>query len=593
MARKINKLKNPKPGKIMRFISMLHPKRLDMLGSEVKFKYGDQEQFQTGVGGLLTLIVIIVTLAAFYSTIQSFIIDPKPEVSVSTNYSNTAPVFDLYKESITLGLAFVDPLTGVKLPHQAPKYMTIKAYIENLEIDPKNAIPIKNRITEIKSKPCSQIKDKKALEPFMKHNKQSRELAMVFRWCPELDGLTEKYLIKSKFQDPPMFELFVYVYPCSLPNKDDCATSQEISRSRMYFTNIRKLIDPDNFTEPVSIIPEFDGVIQIDPRSSKHLYHKVKYNEIWDDNLDFFDAKLRTKYADYWLNFKDNSIRNPSQFYCTAEMIERRDHSCQPYIVYSWQSTGQTQVIKRTYSKFFGSLGEVGGTAEMLILFAMLIYTGYNGYFVDKYLKRELYVKQDGGQDKLIDIFQQGSNDEQGLVENASGQQEVGIQPLKGTFTLNRRRAGRKKARRSKAEKDEWRLILKAIKQNIESNEDGVSLYKKLNRFEVLENILFEEHDKILMPVVLLNILKTKEKEKESNDEEAQSSRRSLGGRSTGGGFSSQKTLGNYDSNDPPDEMSVVEAYESLLNYTPVSEIKRQIQAFIIKNLPPGVKKAS
>ena len=597
MTRRINKLTNSKPGRITRFISMLHPKNVDMIGSEFNFKYGDRERFQTGVGGFLTLLVVIVTLGAFYSTVQSLIIDPKPEVSVSTKYSNRAPRYNLYNESITLGLAFVDPLVGVQFPQNAPKYMTIKAYIENLNVDANTALPLRRRVTEVKYKPCSQVKDKKALEPFLKH-KQSKELAMTFGFCPELDGISERYFIESKFQDPPLYELFVYIYPCSLPNQADCATPEQVSRSRMYYTNVRKLVDPDNFTSPVSIIPEFDGIIQIDPRSTKYLYHSVKYNEIWDDNMDFFDAKLRTKYADYTLNFKDNSIRNPSQFYCTKEMIENQNKnlSCQPYIEFSWQSTGQTQVIKRTYSKFFESLGEVGGTSEILTLFVVLLYTGYNSYFVDRYMKRELYMKQDGGQSKLIDIFQNsGSSEQQGLVDGASGEQEVAIQPLKGTFTLGRKGASSKKKKATKAEDNEKRLVMKAIRQNIDANEDGMQLYKKLNRFEVLEKILFEEHDKVLMPVVLLNILKNKEKEKEDFDEEAQSSRRTLSARSTGTAFRSQRSLGgsHRPSGDPPDEMSVEEAYESLLNHNPDSEIKRLIQGFILNNLPLGVKKPS
>ena len=61
-------------------LKRLDPKHLDMVGSEVKFKYGDQERVKTGLGGSLTLMVILATLAAIYSAAEDLILRPKPEV---------------------------------------------------------------------------------------------------------------------------------------------------------------------------------------------------------------------------------------------------------------------------------------------------------------------------------------------------------------------------------------------------------------------------------------------------------------------------------------------------------------------------------
>ena len=575
-----NKLRSPQPSKLMRFLAKLHPKKLDMLGSEIKFKYRDQVRFQTGLGGFLTLVVVLVTLAAFYSTIFNFIINPKPEVSVSTKYSNKAPKFNLYDEGISLGLAIHDRSSGTQAPANLPKYFTVKGYLQNLIVDPKSpTVEIQDPI-EIDYKPCTKLKDQKGVEPFLEP-KQVRELMFGYGLCPELDGLSEKYFVKSKFQDPPLYELYVYIYPCSLPNQDDCVGVGQLSNSLIYYTNIKKGVDPDNFTHPVSTLPEFDGILSLDPRNTKNLYFKVKSNEIWDDNLDFFDARLRTRYADYYMHDRDVSMRPPSQIYCTPGMIDRDLGACRPYAVYSWQSSGETQVMKRTYAKFFGSLGEVGGTAEILILFAVLLYTGYNSFFTQRYLVSELF-KQHGGQEKIAEVFRQSWVPDDLYLQKRAESLKNGDQKskLNSSWSI---RAGIKvpDAEFKEIEKDERRVIFKAIGKNIEKNEDGVALYPKLNRLEFLETILFEEHDKVLMPIVLMNLLKTREREKEE-EEKALKKGLLLGGK---------QEPQSARHKDPDEMMSIEEAYESLERSNPVSGVKQLIKSFILENLPSGVEK--
>ena len=578
MTRRINnKLKPSQPSKLSRFLNTLHPKRVDMLGSELKFKYRDQDTFQTGIGGLLTLIVIIVTLGAFYSTIQNFIIDPKPEVSISTKYSSKAPKFDLYKEEIALGLSIHDTGAGTQVPANIPKYFTIKAYIEALTANPNSTAVQVERLVEIGYKPCSEVKDKNSLRSFMNH-KQSLDIAMRFGICPELDGLEEKFFIQSKFQDPPHYELYVYIFPCSLQNRAECASIQELASSQIYYTNIRKGFDPDNFTNPVSTLPEFDGILNLDPRSTKTLYFKVKYNEIWDDNLDFFDATLRTKYADYFLHEKDTSMLNASQIYCSPEMIRGRIGPCRPYAIYSWQSSGETQVIKRTYSKFFGSLGEVGGTSEMLTLFALLLYTGYNNFFVKRYLENELFCKQNGGHEKIDEIFRYSMSPDTQQI-GVKKDHIVRKQTTGPILSLESERSGGK--RKNKNEKEEKKTLIKVINKNIEKNKDGVNLYQRLNRLEVLETIIFEDHDRVLMPVVLLNMLKTKENERD-NEEPPSETYLGLG--------HNHRPLAQPEVDSGP-QMTIEDAYESLERSNPTSDIKQLIKSFILKNLPSGVKR--
>ena len=578
------------------FLQRLHPKHLDMIGSELKFKYGDQERFKTGFGGCLTLIIIIATLAALLSTIQNLIISPQPEVSISTKFSEKSPKINLYDEEINLGFAVGDPLKGTLPSSQSSRYITIKAYIESFAADLETGAPIFSRPVEIHYKPCPEIQDKKFIKPFL-NNEVSKQLAYNFGLCPELSGISEKFFIQAKVQDPPMFTLSIYLYPCSLPNRDDCASLQEVPRARVHYTTNKKAFDPNNYTNPVTMTPEFNGILKLDPRSTKIMSNVVKLNEIWDDRVDFLDANLRLRYADYHLNSKDQAMRDPQQVYCSMEMIEKHNFDCLPYIHFSFQSSGETTVIRRTYSKFFSSLGEVGGTAETLMLLSLLIYSWYNSYFVDKFLKKELFGKEEGGREAIMAIFEEGGEDEQSLSGNHLDLENVGRgsgdQLLERRFDQNHRNRltglhkGPLEEKRRKRKQEEQ--VKATIQKSIQRNQDGVELYKKLNRLEILEKILLEEHDKVLMPLVLLNLQKSttdvNREPENKNKNKLHLNRKIVKVKQNKVSFKSDKSLR---SRNPP--MSIQEAYTSLKESNPDPGIKLLIRDFILENLPAGIR---
>ena len=596
------------------FLSYIDPKGLDMIGTEFKLKYGNKETFQTRVGGLLTVAVVVVTLGAFYATLNSFMLDPKPEVSSSTKYSKKSPRFDLYKEGIILSLSFLDPTVGAQGFASASKYFTIRAEIKSYTIDPVTTAPISKIEIEIPYKPCLEVKDKNPILPFLSQS-QSSQITKTFGLCPDLDGLSDKYFIQSKFQSPPFHELNIYLYPCSLPNQADCASGQQVASSLLYFSNIRKGFDPDNRTEPVSTIPEFDGTLRFDPRSTKHLSYLVRSNEIWDDTFDFFDSRLSHEYADYTLSMKDEAQRDPTQFYCTSQMVQTGDFRCQPYIVFNWISSGETLVIKRTYSKFFGSLGEVGGTTEILILFSVVAYAAYNRYFASSFVKKELFYSSKEETKKIIEVFRNGSRDYDMVAKRNMGLSRVPESPsgaMRGGFSAgfsssqnfkkneNERFLGTRRAGDGKREEE---MVLRMIANNYSNNEDGISMYKKLNRLEVLESILFEEHDKVLMPLVLINLMRSKEEGLSGRGSRFGKKRvhpapRNIlgGGRSNMDGKEVEKgqnkmLKGSEGAGSSLErKMTLEEAYESLVNSEPESEIKKLIREFILSNLPPGIQ---
>ena len=60
----------------------------------------------------------------------------------------------------------------------------------------------------------------------------------------------------------------------------------------------------------------------LDPTMTKSNEFTLRMNEIWDDERDFFDEKLRASYADILSTSLDVRERLPrDNMHCTMEMI--------------------------------------------------------------------------------------------------------------------------------------------------------------------------------------------------------------------------------------------------------------------------------
>ena len=75
-------------------------------------------------------------------------------------------------------------------------------------------------------------------------------------------------------------------------------------------TNILKSYDPSNKFDPVKSIPNYFDSITLDPGLTKKRDIYLRVNEIWDDDRDFFDQTLRTKFVDFGVSSgSDVSLR--------------------------------------------------------------------------------------------------------------------------------------------------------------------------------------------------------------------------------------------------------------------------------------------
>lgn len=61
---------------------------------------------------------------------------------------------------------------------------------------------------------------------------------------------------------------------------------------------VHKTYDPSDKMDPVRFIPAFDDGITLDIGSKKRKDVQYRLNEIWDDDMDFYNPQLRVQYVD-------------------------------------------------------------------------------------------------------------------------------------------------------------------------------------------------------------------------------------------------------------------------------------------------------
>lgn len=124
--------------------------------------------------------------------------------------------------------------------------------------------------------------------------------------------------MKGKYNDLPVRLIRINVFPCSL-DATECADAQTLSQFLLLPTNIQKSYDPSDKYDPVKSIPYYSEGITLDPTLLKTKEFTLRTNEIWDDDQDFFDEKLRATFVDVLQSNLDITQRVPAnKIHCTV-----------------------------------------------------------------------------------------------------------------------------------------------------------------------------------------------------------------------------------------------------------------------------------
>ena len=276
---------------------------------------------------------------------------------------------------------------------------------------------------------------------------------------------------------------------------------------------------------------------------------------------------MRSKSADYFLDYRDSRTRSVNQLHCDAQILNIPSQvDCIPYITITIASSGEKRAIVRTYSKFFNTLGEIGGTADIFLIFSFLLYFKYNSYFLTKFLRSEVFEAESIKKMKRFFFYQKHKKSAKTHPrQHQSGQADLLPHQIQLQNRISPAGVGSHSYKRSQTSiinEDimNSKQLNKLVDEQIDESLSGVALFRSLNELKVLRKIFLKPKHRKLLPLVLLNL---KQQELLQNQQENQ----------VGPALTNQ-------------DLSVDQALEKLNSEEPSSEIEKVINEFIIDNLP-------
>jgi hypothetical protein len=272
-----------------------------------------------------------------------------------------------------------------------------------------------------------------------------------------------------------------------------------IETSTLQLLTAKMAIYPSEYETPLEVIPEFLKYFSLNPDTLENSRFIFKRNRILDDNSDFFDETLKEEFVDIDKIQTTFHGRTGQGVWCDPSTLPLQFHElCKPLVEIEMEIGNKVFEIRREYSKLFNTLGEMGGIKEAIFFFAGVLFWIFKRGEMRKIVKFEILGKKC---------------------------EELG--------------------------KEETERVMDEV-------EDGIELFKKVSRLGLLGELFFGEEERLLLPLVLMQLKKEQSGEDPGNG-----------------------------------EMEVEEAYERLRSKKPESEMQREVKEFILRNLPISLVRRS
>ena len=388
-----------------------------------KFSFNAEKgskKYKTAVGGLLTL------LGASLFSLVSLIVMTKlrettdPVISVNTLKLKKSPILNVSEHQIGMPF-FIAKGIWIIEKQDIPKYLTLKAELITRTITEENKIIEKSINLDVKE--CGAFHEDIHQNLIAYEKKHPGSLYMdnvplLFEHgvCPDFKSPTV-YLQGGK-NSLTSTRLEMKFYPCSLPDRSQCASKKEIEDNGIHIYNfpLTKIANLSDLENPISNYIEFNTLkIDFHPKSKIRMTQHIKENLIYDDLHDFREPQLREKFLDMDRIDLTTGSRTSEATYCSKGQIQSGD--CEPYLTFSGKSSGQRTEIRRYYKKFFGSISEVGGYTDIIIYSLWVLYVFYNQREYRKWIRSQLVDQFMSLEQKKGTLKRQRTNAEVALLK--------------------------------------------------------------------------------------------------------------------------------------------------------------------------------
>ena len=445
-------------------------KNLDIMGEKFKLQYTTRDKtFKTRLGGIVTLLVTLISFVALFFISSQYFDTSSPVVTTSRELFKSAQGINLVRKTL------LPPISvrkgSIFEPQKMNNFMTVVGQIVTKTFDPQSnstKLDLSNQFNYI---PCSQLTEHLDVIELIQENLENIDLRIFL--CPQYKEVGNNVTISIDPENLSSSYLSVKIYPCSLPDKNDCFSVGKVAGAGVMFGDFSPLISPSNYEDPVEFrwraLEQYIDLMRT--KSFRYLYEQYK---IVDDRQIFGQAKVKAEYETFNRLAFDTWARNLSQLYCTRAMIEAAE--CEEYMEFVYEMSNEVTITRRRYKKIPALLGEFGGVLKILTTTFAIISFSYS-YSIQSFL--------------FDKVFRINNKKARNIMKKA----EVEL--------CADSHSSRKKRHESPLKKREM-VVKQALEEVVPSKTEIGWLIKKMNFGEILKASCMEKHHRTLLPLVLL-----------------------------------------------------------------------------------------
>ena len=529
---------------------------LDFLGDKFKIGYSTLTgKFQTKLGGYLTILMGILSISMFFVVMSQFFKKDAPVVMTSTEFGSKVVSFNLYENNLYLPLGWMSQ-GKVSRAENITRFVTIMAIVNSVTFHPQSESGFEvtpYRVFEYV--PCSQIEDPK-MKDFVQEV-VSLPGTDKFMACPDFKGMQDDFVVSDNYQNYTFKWASIKVYPCSLEDKSNCASAEEIKTLNAQYGHPLKLLQTSDYDNPVRSAPPRRS-INVDPRTTKVIKEVIRRNRILDDTMSMVAPTLKAEYASMTEESIDYKKRTEAQIYCSkAQIMKGPAGGCQEYLTYDYVPSGEIIVTRRSYKSITMMLGEFGGILKIITTVVFFLYGVYSLRKVKSILGGIIFNTDDQKLKKLIEKKDPLSKSPETVVR---------VQKQEDENTETHSSVSRPKYNE---------IVEELIKDR--SNVD--SFMQKLNFIDLIEKAVFKDHERALLPVVLL-----KAKQKELKDQKQQKKRKNNKISPKIAKRKNPAILRDM-TNSEPNDLTLENAYINLVESEPNNQLSKVIKDYMLGEL--------
>ena len=530
-------------------------KKLDIFSKDIELKINGSSAFKSYLGVICTGVYIAILIAVAVTQIQDFFDTTQP-ISVTDSFSTSFyPQVNLTENYLNpIFLPFSNEVDLIPV-EELNQYFTVlyQKIIWVSTLDEKGDPTIEKRIETFPAVPCKDYtEEEKKVFSYMDQNTPFYQSILDNGVCAKPNS---SLTVEGKGTDDYYTLFALRILPCSLAS--GCKTYDEIVKANFQILLPLVSYNASNQKRPFSTALQADDIYYVHPLVRQSYAGKIRQLKVTDLVGVLPSWTARANVSDIsGVTVTTQFRKNVSQ--CTAAAVAIPDNQdCLPYYEYVLQSSGIVTINKRSYQTLTETLGNIGGTTQVIFAVLAILYGPINEQRRKVFMLKKLYPllsENKHGLELPSEPNEPETNQRNGGPLDTETMPVTGQSlrsPIADNSVLNRlskistlfKNKVRKEADKSKSdiqakgtddkksflsnlmcccckkkspERLEYEAKVKDAHKRIDTSLDALYIVRYFNLVTVMSNILFDKTHQDLAPYVGLDIWRAETKDPHS-----------------------------------------------------------------------------